>query len=230
MKSKSTEKTAAKVARKFVEKTLDTVFDRVRAYRLVLIQDPKQESKTRNKIIFADLRLMGKVRHRFTLTLEKVSGQWTVVTAAFNSFTSTGSAIQGSIRRIEVGLPKPKKIATKKTRARKPASPKPVKVAKKAPAPVAPVTTPAATMPEKQDGLVYAKVIRVGGDTELIVEHRLGKRVIFIEEGQPFYGTTTHLGRPREGMAPIRLGDTIAYRPDKSPAGNHTFVGLPKDK
>lgn len=85
-------------------------------------------------------------------------------------------------------------------------------------------------MPEKQDGLVYAKVIRVGGDTELIVEHRLGKRVIFIEEGQPFYGTTTHLGRPREGMTPIRVGDTIAYKPDKSPAGNHTFVGLPKDK
>jgi hypothetical protein len=217
MKRKTSETNAAAVARAYVQKTLGCVFDRKRAYRLILIQDPRQESKTGNRIIFADLRLMSQVRHRFTLILEKVSGQWTVVTATFNSFISTGSVKQGSIRRFEISRPVAKKV--KKVKAKAPAP---------TPSPATVEISTTATAFKREEGLVYAKVTKVSGDKDLIVEHRSGKRMVFIEQGQPFYGTNTCLGRPRVGQTAVRVGDTIAYRPDKSSAGNHVFVGLPK--
>ena len=89
---------------------------------------------------------------------------------------------------------------------------------------------PETVIPRKKDGLVYAKVIKISEDKDLIVEHSLGKRMVFIEEGQPFYGEKDESVQTRVGMTPIRAGDTIAYRPDKTFAGNHVFVGLPEEK
>ena len=139
-----------------------------------------------------------------------------VTAAMFNSFIASGGVKQDSIRRFEISRPKVGKV--KKVKAKAPAP---------TPSPAAAKTSTAATVVNRQDGLVCAKVTKVSGDKDLIVEHHLGKRMIFIGQGQPFYGAKNPLDPAREGMTPIHVGDTIAYKPDKSFAGNHVFAGLP---